>query len=414
MLQHGSEPNMRNDWIVKERRGHYGSRGPRPAARLRRWLVTACVALAALQPFAVGADARTQARRIHDRIAGVPPSAAVLDDMAADVAANRAIDAAYTAMANRSFYDVTLKNFAMPWTNRDQTVFAPLNDYVATVVGMARDDVAFNTVLSDDILYTGGNNGPAASASNNDHYAALESSGANLKNVLVRTTQSAAYGLPPEATAGVITTRAASQAFFIDGTNRAMFRFTLLNHLCMDMEQIQDPTRPPDRIRQDVSRSPGGDSRVFLNNCIACHSGMDPMAQAFAYYDYDETVGRLLYTNGQVQPKYFNNKNTFKPGYQTPDDHWNNYWRAGRNALLGWDPALPGSGNGAKSLGRELAGTEAFARCQVQKVFKNVCFRTPSDAEDRAQIEAMTDSFKANGYQLKRAFAEAATYCMGD
>ena len=32
----------------------------------------------------------------------------------------------------------------------------------------------------------------------------------------------------------------------------------------------------------------------------------------------------------------------------------------------------------------------------------------------RAQIEAMTDSFKANGYQLKRAFAEAATYCMGD
>jgi hypothetical protein len=30
---------------------------------------------------------------------------------------------------------------------------------------------------------------------------------------------------------------------------------------------------------------------VFLNNCIACHSGMDPMAQAFAYYDFDETAG---------------------------------------------------------------------------------------------------------------------------
>jgi hypothetical protein len=26
----------------------------------------------------------------------------------------------------------------------------------------------------------------------------------------------------------------------------------------------------------------------------------------------------------------------------------------------------------------------------------------------------MTASFKANGYQLKRVFAEAATYCMGD
>ena len=42
----------------------------------------------------------------------------------------------------------------MPWTNRDQTVFAPLNDYAATVIGMVRDDVAFNTALSADILYT--------------------------------------------------------------------------------------------------------------------------------------------------------------------------------------------------------------------------------------------------------------------
>jgi hypothetical protein len=79
---------------------------------------------------------------------------------------DRTVDAAYTAMANRSFYDVTLKNFAMPWTNRDQTVFAPLNDYVATVIGMVRDDVAFNTAAYDDILYTGGTPGePAYSAS---------------------------------------------------------------------------------------------------------------------------------------------------------------------------------------------------------------------------------------------------------
>lgn len=36
-----------------------------------------------------------------------------------------------------------------------------------------------------------------------------------------------------------------------------------------------------------MSRSPGGDSQIFLNNCVACRSGMDPMAQAFADYDYD-------------------------------------------------------------------------------------------------------------------------------
>jgi hypothetical protein len=380
--------------------------------------VFACLCLtgAALLPAAAHADARSQAKRIHDRLAGVPPTEAVLTSMANDISAGRETEAAYTAMQHRAFYDVTLKNFAMPWTNRDQTVFTPLNDYVATVIGMVRDDVAFDRVLYDDILYVGrsGLGVPGYSPSGNDHYAALESQGVSLKDDLVRTTQSSANGIPAEATAGVLTSRAAAQAFFVAGTNRAMFRFTLMNHLCTDLEQVQDPTRPPDRIRQDVSRSPGGDSRLFLNNCIACHSGMDPMAQAFAYYDYDETAGRMLYTAGVVRPKYFNNKDTFPAGFSTPDDNWDNYWRKGRNSLLGWDGSLPGKGTGAKSLGRELAHSDAFASCQVQKVFKNVCFRAPSDAQDRARVQAMTASFKSSGYQLKRVFADAATYCMGD
>jgi hypothetical protein len=340
----------------------------------------------------------------------------VLDAMASDIAAGRPTEAAYRAMESRAFYDVTLRNFATPWTNRDQTVFAPLNDYTATVIGMVRDDVPFNTLLSADLVYVGAANLglPGYSAANNDHYAQMESRGLNLKTSLVAATQSSVSGLPPGATAGVMTTRAAAQAFFIDGTNRAMFRFTMLNHLCRDLEQVQDSTRPPDRIRQDVSRSPGGDSRIFLNNCIACHSGMDPMAQAFAHYDFDETQGRLVYTPGQVQAKYFVNADNFRPGYVTPDDRWDNYWRAGPNALLGWSPSLPGRGQGAKSLGEELAGSQAFARCQVEKVFRNVCFRAPSDTADRARIEAMTGAFQANGYRLKRVFADAATYCMGE
>ncbi|HEX7374416.1 MAG TPA: hypothetical protein VF277_05540, partial [Steroidobacteraceae bacterium] len=371
---------------------------------------------AALPATVAHADARSQAKRMHDRLVGVPPSEAVLTSMANDIAAGRPSDAAYTAMQHRAFYDVTLKNFAMPWTNRDQSVFAPLNDYVATVIGMVRDDVGFDRVLYDDILYVGrgGLGVPAYSASSNDHYAALESQGVNLKDNLVQTTQSSANGLPAEATAGVMTTRAAAQAFFVAGTNRAMFRYTLLNHLCTDLEQVQDTTRPPDRIRQDVSRSPGGDSRVFLNNCIACHAGMDPMTQAFAYYDYDETAGRVLYTQGVVRPKYFHNQDTFPAGYSTPDDAWDNYWRKGRNSLLGWDASQPGKGQGAKSLGRELAHTDAFANCQVEKVFRNVCIRAPSDAEDRAKVQAMVGTFKSSGYQLKRVFADAATYCMGD
>lgn len=371
------------------------------------------------------AGAREQARRMHDRIAGVPPSAAVLNTMETSIQGGDALEAAELAMENSAFYNVTLKNFVTPWTNEDQTVFAPLNDYTATVIGMIRDNVPFNTVLSADLLYVGssGLGLPAYSMTNNNHYEALENQGIDLKEELSATTQSSLTDLPSAATAGVMTTRTAAQAYFSAGTNRAMFRFTLMNHLCTDLEPIKDTTRSPDRIRQDVSRSPGGDSRIFLNACVGCHAGMDPMAQAFAYYDYNEAASSIEYngassidpdTGTRVQGKYLINSDNFKYGYVTTDDHWDNYWRSGPNAALGWSDALPGSGSGAKSLGMELANSEAFAHCQAKKVFKTICLRSPVDAADRSQIDSMTASFKANNYSMKRIFAEAAVYCMGD
>ncbi|MBK8164134.1 MAG: DUF1585 domain-containing protein [Gammaproteobacteria bacterium] len=371
------------------------------------------------------AGPREQAKRMHDRIAGVPPSAAVLDAMETSIAGGDALDAAELAMENSAFYTVTLKNFATPWTNEDQTVFASLNDYTATVIGMIRDNVPFNTALSADLLYVGasGLGLPAYSMTNNNHYEAMESQGIDLKEELTATTQSAQTNLPASATAGIMTTRAAAQAFFSAGTNRAMFRFTLMNHLCTDLEPIKDTTRSPDRIRQDVSRSPGGDSRIFLNACVGCHAGMDPMAQAFAYYDYNDASSSIEYngtdtidpeTGTRVQGKYLINSDNFKYGYVTTDDHWDNYWRSGPNAALGWSGSLPGSGSGAKSLGMELANSDAFARCQAKKVFKTMCLRTPVDAADRSQIDSLTTSFKANNYSMKRIFAEAAVYCMGD
>jgi hypothetical protein len=379
-------------------------------------LITAAVVTALLGAVNVAhAGTREQAKRLHDRLAGVPPTATVLGQMEAKLIAHDAPGAAAIAMESSSFYSVVLKNFATPWTNRDQTVFAPLNDYTATVVGMVRDGVPFNTVLSADILYVGGAGRPAYSPANNDLYEQLEDTGANLGDpaVLVRTTQSQVSGLPANATAGVMTSRAAAQAFFVAGTNRAMFRFTMINHMCKDMEQLADTTRPPDRIRQDVSRSPGGDSRIFLNNCIGCHSGMDPMAQAFAFYNWNETTTRIEYSPLVVHPKYHINADNFRPGYVTPDDRWDNRWRQGPNEVLGWSPALNGTGNGAKSLGEEIGASNQFARCQVEKVFKTVCLRTPGNTADRNQVDSITAAFKASGYKMKDVFAQAAVYCMG-
>ena len=388
-----------------------------PQSGYRLLIRVFALSLALLSTSAAISGPREQAKRMHDRIAGVPPSAETLAQMVDEIENNNdPMAAAMLAIEHPDFYNVTLKNWATPWTNEDQTPFAPLNDYSATVIGMVRDDVPFNELLSADILYVG-SNAPAYSNSNNDHYETLENQGANLKDELQRTTQSSVTGLPTEGTAGVITTRAAARAFFIDGTNRGMFRFTMLNHLCKDLELIKDPTRASDRVRQDASRSPGGDSRVYFNNCVGCHAGMEPLTQAYAYYNYEYTddpeTGRLVYTPGSVQPKYLINSSVFKDGYATPDDRWDNYWREGPNSLLGWDTSLPGSGNGAKSMGQELANSHAFAECQVTKAFRAVCLRPPVDSADRSKITEITNNFKS-GYNMKRVFAETAVYCAGD
>jgi hypothetical protein len=380
-----------------------------------------------------GDTERNQAKRIHDRIAGVPPTPTVLDAMEADIITNGAKSAAYIAMDNSSFYDVTLKNLAAPWTNEAMSSFVPLNDYIATVIGLVRDDSDFRTLLYDDVLYVGDSNLGLSEYSNSDnnHYEELEAGGYSLKDNLTRASQSSLNLIPSSATAGVMTSRAAAKAFMFDGTNRALFRFTVLNHLCNDMEQLNDTSLPPDRIRQDVSRSPGGDSRIFLNSCMGCHNAMDPLTQSFAYYDYEYDVtndpegdaGQMVFnlegaidpdSGSRVQGKYLINANNFEYGYVTPNDNWTNYWRSGRNQLLEWDTELSGSGSGAKSMAQELAHSEAFAECQVTKVFKNVCLRSPVDSTDRTQISTMVTSFKGSNYQLKQVFADSADYCKGD
>ncbi len=383
--------------------------------------------------FTVKASTLEQAKRLHDRLVGVPASATKLNEMVLLLDNNQPIEAAYKAMESPHFYSTTLKLFATPWTNEEQDIFAPLNDYSATVIGIVRDDIDFREVLQADLTYVGkASLGlPSYNKNNNDHYQALEDNFINLADGLVSTTQSSLSGLPSNATAGVLTSRAAAKAFFHLGTNRAMLRFTFMNYMCTDLEPLKDNTLPPDRIRQDVSRSPGGDSRIFLNNCLGCHSGMDPLAQAFAYYDYqfDSTNdpeaenGAISYntaatidpiTTTRVKAKYHNNASSFPYGFKTVDDQWQNYWREGINQKLGWDPSLSGKGAGMKSFGEELANSQAFAQCQVKKVFKNVCLRDAENQADLTQISNTTTSFKQNGYQLKRVFAEVGAYCMGE
>lgn len=408
---------------------------------LKTLITTSVLGLSLLAQSAVYAGdlQRRQAKRIHDRLTGTPPSTTVLNNMESELLLDATgKTAADIALLDAAFYNVTLKNFIAPWTNEEQTVFTPLNDYTATAIGIIRDDLDFRQLLFGDIIYTG-NNSPAYSNSNNDHYVALEESGpvtGNLADdtILIKKLQSTVTGLDTSATAGVMTTRAAARAFFILGTNRAMFRFTMMNHLCTDLEPIKDNTRTPDRVHQDVSRSPGGDSRIYLNSCVGCHAGMDGMMGAFAHYNLQfspdgngnviENTAQLDYDATEVQAKFLINENNFKPGFVTLDDSWINYWRNGQNELLGWNDGYPGlvkddrgnaTGNGAKTLGMELAYSDSFAQCQVKKVFKNVCFRDPDDSSaDRTVVNTIKNDFIGSGYKMKQVFRDVAASCKGD
>ncbi len=387
----------------------------------RRIAVTAAVLGAFCMAAAASAGPVDQARRMHDRLVGVPPSPSLLSAMTTEIAAGRPADAAYLAMdaPEGNFYTSSLKNWITPWTNEAGTIFAPLNDYTATVIGIIRDDAPFTEVLTGNVVYLGAPGVVSSnySQSNNDHYEELESQHINLGDpgMLMRGRQSELPNsqLRGRDAAGIMTTRAAAEAFFSAGTNRAMWRFTSMNYLCRDLEDMRDSTRPVDRVRQDVNRSPGGDSQIFHNSCVACHSGMDPLAGAFAYFEWDSDRGRMIHTPGDVQQKNLINNNVFEPGFITIDNRWDNYWRSGPNAALGWRGPNSG-GYGAKSLGEEVAMSRAFSICQVEKVFERVCLRPPGDQFDRDFVDTVADAFEGSGYSMKLVFAEVAAFCMGD
>ncbi len=384
------------------------------------------------------AGPREQARFIHDRIAGVPPTNSVLNSMTTDISGGNITSAVNTAMANSNFLNVTVKNMVIPWTNKEQTVFAPLNDAAATIIGYIRDGKDFRGIMFDNTIYVGNDNTlPAYSNSNNNHYAQMEHRNLDLASVLLEQPQTNVTGLPGEAVAGVTTTRQSARAFFYAGTNRAMFRFTLMNYMCLDLEQVKDITRIPDRIRQDPSRSPGGDSDVYLNNCLGCHAGLDALAGAYAYYEWqypqngDPDTGFLRYNltaetydlegnsiTSRVSRKHLINPTNFIYGYVTSDDSWKNYWRTGVNANLQWgqdssltpanSPQAAVSGNGAAALGREMANTGAFARCQVVKVYRHVCHADP----DETTLQTLVGNFAGANYDMRTVFRDSVTDCM--
>ena len=287
-------------------------------------------------------SAESLAALIHNRITGTPPSKEVFSEMVESIRENNAADAAMLATQSAGFYNYKLRSMFGAWSNVSGNPSVSLNDMIATMIGIVRDDIPFDEVLYGDHLYvakeelivepsrllnemgqpvTRGQGQwckdgifPSYSASSNEHYFCLQ--GHDLQENLVRKKQSKTErggwfriedaredpgdgprydwsvaleaALPASAVAGILSTRGFASSYFSAGTNRRATAFVLKYFLCKNMEQLHDITIADTYVRPDVSREPGGDHELYKERCVGCHAGMDALSGWSVYYDFDE------------------------------------------------------------------------------------------------------------------------------
>lgn len=363
-----------------------------------------------------------QAMRIYQRIAGVPASKEVHDQMVTLIDQDKIVDAAKLALNDSNFLNVTVFDMFAPLTNEDEANRVELNDFLATIIGIVRDNVSFQEALLGDIIYLPPVDSTAASWSPSDnlmYQQHVQNNPIDFSSSLVKHTQSSVIGpvLGLDNTfrdyAGVMTTREFAVNFYFDGTNRAALNYALKGFICKDIEMLADSTRSDHRVRQDVERNPGNNSTTYRTQCVGCHAGMDALGGAFAYFDATLVEDKLTYsiTPGEVHKKFVQNYLNYPEGLVTKDDSWVNLWSDGINKVLGWNGKQ--SGNGVQNFGRLIAESDAFSQCMARRVYSRTCM-ADWKKEEGDHISTLAKVFVDSNYNFKELFAKSATMCAGE
>jgi hypothetical protein len=346
-----------------------------------------------------------------------------------------------------AFYKITVKNFASRMSVRSEEVSAPLNDFSATIIGVARDNRDARELLTGDYIYmadtsripvrTPGEEAISIPSDffrnivlNNSHYQAIENNlyQLNLKDILIpvpqrvqsdNSIQTGNLVNNPDP-AGLLTSNTWGREHLIMGTNRRAVEYALKSFLCTPMEEAADTQASDARIGRDIDRFPGGDHSRFLTSCKGCHTVMDGFRGAFAQWNYNGFLihgslhrnRREMDANG-IAVKMNRNAEEFPSGYVTQDSSWVNNATRGKNVShFSWSNTVPNSGTGAGSFGRLLANSDRFAQCMARRAFVEVCQRSQSVFKDvnTPVVLELAKTFKSSGYKLKELFIAAATH----
>ncbi len=345
------------------------------------------------------------------------------------------------ATSDPLFIDIQIRDLARKMSTRDESVRAPLSDFVATFAGVARDNLNAKMLLTGDFFYQADPaltiiNGQqrvrsdlsADIVSSNNHYSDITTNQFSMYKVLTRKPQSIAAAAPQQnvatpvmtspIAAGLLTTRAWTQAHADAGTNRRLVEFTFRQFMCKPITEWADATSPDDFVGRDVDRFPGSSNEKYQVTCKGCHGNMDGLRGAFAKIDFTNNI--LSYipatnpgsTTG-VATKMNRNNTVFSEGKQVTNDSWRNYATEGKNAdQFGWRGAL--SGNGIKEFAAMIAESKGFSRCLTKRVFTSVCKREPASGDEKL-IRTIADEFEAADYQLKALYENVANRpeCLG-
>jgi len=377
-----------------------------------------------------------KARKIYERLTGtkLPADSPIVNQMVGLLNKGDLAGAAQVATADPNFLNITVKLMALEMSTRDETIKTPLNDMVAGIIGVTRDQTDARELLTGNFYYMGSGTGVRVDVipdllTSNNHYQDLESTRQNLATNLVRvegqriaTSETTSVANPDPA--GVLTSRAFMGAHALMGTNRRLVEYTFREFACVPLNEWADTGASDARIGRDIDRFPAGDHTKYLTSCKGCHTVMDGFRGAFAKWDFTglgvkhSGVNTISSNNGDyvimanaagVVTKMNHNNTIFPSGYITTNDSFLNHAIRPANAdFFEWRGSAL-SGNGAKGFGTVVANSRRFSQCMAKRVYKAVCRKELDPVASKSNLKAWGDEFEASGYKLKKLFENIAT-----
>jgi hypothetical protein len=244
------------------------------------------------------------------------------------------------------------------------------------------------------------------------------------------------------------------EAHAVAGTNRRLVEFAFRQFMCTPIEKWADAADSDAFIGRDVDRFPAGSHTKFTTNCKSCHSRMDPMRGAFAYFTFsnnfikhsglvapiaatareDVAANLMKMATGLragdpalttlpnlgdvkfVAAKMNHNESVFPTGRVITDNSFENSatdpWA---KSYFEWNPATL-KGKGVRDFGRMIAESGQFPRCMARRVFSTVCKREPQSF-DEDMIRQVAKEFQGAGqYKMEWLFRKIVITpnCIGE